>query len=209
MKWPFELRDEAEREGYQFFDTAIRPLPKNEDGSINSSAAGFGDNDVDAFRHAYVSGVFTLEYGEYAARFFGALQEFFPLSGLAGTKMDLWNNDIGIKLALKHDTRTELLIAIREALNSGELIIDTEDERRYFGEEVTPPSGLYPVIKLAEDDKGRNSHFFDFDKKEGLTRENFVAAIKDGKYPKYHIRNVDGIEYPASNPDDKSGNNLS
>ena len=60
MKIPPTLRDEAEAEAYQYFDENIRELPKNSDGTINTSAPGFHDNDVDAFRHAYVSGVFTL-----------------------------------------------------------------------------------------------------------------------------------------------------
>ncbi len=52
MKTPSALRDEAEAEAYQYFDENIRELPKNPDGTINTSAPGFHDNDVDAFRHA-------------------------------------------------------------------------------------------------------------------------------------------------------------
>ncbi len=77
MKIPPTLRDEAEAEAYQYFDENIRELPKNSDGTINTSAPGFHDNDVDAFRHAYVSGVFTQEYSETAADIFGRLNEFF------------------------------------------------------------------------------------------------------------------------------------
>ncbi len=60
--WPSNLRDEAKIEGYLYFDKYIRKLPKNPDGSINEFSPRFADNDVDAFRHAYVSGVFTQEY---------------------------------------------------------------------------------------------------------------------------------------------------
>lgn len=67
MKLPGSLRDEAEKESYDYFDKNIRVLPKNPDGTINTSARGFHDNDVDAFRHAYVSGIFTQEYSETTA----------------------------------------------------------------------------------------------------------------------------------------------
>jgi len=62
--WPPDLMKEAQLEGYVYFDKHIRTLPKNPDGAINIYALGLADNDVDAFRHAYVSGVFTQEYGE-------------------------------------------------------------------------------------------------------------------------------------------------
>ena len=47
---PWSLRDEAEIEGYVYFDKNIRELPKNSDGTINTSVSDFHDNDVDAFR---------------------------------------------------------------------------------------------------------------------------------------------------------------
>lgn len=59
MWWPPSLRDDAEMEGYRYFDSNIRALPKKPDGTIDDTKPGFGDNDVDAFRHAYVSGVFA------------------------------------------------------------------------------------------------------------------------------------------------------
>lgn len=61
---PFRgLKDEPQREAYEYFDRKIRRLPRRPDGLIDDSAAGLDDNDVDAFRHAYVSGVFTQEFG--------------------------------------------------------------------------------------------------------------------------------------------------
>ena len=59
MKSPRKLRNEACTESYEYFDKNIRPLEKNPDGSINERAHGLHNNDVDAFRHAYVSGVFS------------------------------------------------------------------------------------------------------------------------------------------------------
>jgi hypothetical protein len=51
--------EEARVEAYEYFDRHIRRLPKKSDGKIISRGPELDDNDVDAFRHAYVSGVFT------------------------------------------------------------------------------------------------------------------------------------------------------
>lgn len=69
MKNPFNLKDEARDEAYIYFDEKVRPLPKTVSGKIDPFAPGLEGNDVDAFRHAYVSGVFTQEYGrKYGAK---------------------------------------------------------------------------------------------------------------------------------------------
>ena len=110
MKIPWVLRDEAEAEGYRYFDKNIRPLPKDASGNIDATKGGFTDNDVDAFRHAYVSGVFTQEYGETAADIFGRMNEMNPAdvysnSANPGSRnMDLWNNAVGRKYGLKART---------------------------------------------------------------------------------------------------------
>ena len=92
---PFALRDEAKKEVYRLIDKHLRKLPKNQDGTINDLTEGFDDNDVDALRHSYVSGIFTQEYSELAADIFGRLNEYFPIGGLSSsnsensTNMDL------------------------------------------------------------------------------------------------------------------------
>jgi len=35
-----------------------------------------------------------------------------------------------------------------------------------------------------------------------MNKDEFVREIKNGNYPKYHIRNINNIETPISNPDD-------
>lgn len=62
IKNPFTLRDEGRDESYVYFDKNIRSLPKNNDGTINLRSSLLHDNDVDAFRHAYTSGIFVQEY---------------------------------------------------------------------------------------------------------------------------------------------------
>ena len=71
---------------------------KNEDGKVDQYANGLADNDVDAFRHAYVSGVFAKELGTGEAKFYGFLQELVGGNGSsannsdAAKNMDYWNN---------------------------------------------------------------------------------------------------------------------
>ena len=96
-----DLSNTSEEESYQYFDQHIRSLPKRTDGTIDTANSIFADSDVDAFRHAYVSGVFTQEFGEKTANRLGALNEYLPFSLYSNKNnpkalnMDLWNNHVG------------------------------------------------------------------------------------------------------------------
>ena len=59
-----------------------------------------------------------------------------------------------------------------------------------------------------EEDSGRNTNFHDNFTGNDMTRQEFVNEIKSGNYPNYHIRNINGIETPVSNPDPNKNNNL-
>lgn len=65
------LKSICEKESYDLFDKYIRKLPRKSDGSYDLSSGEFYDNDVDAVRHAYASGVFTQEYGEKVTEILG------------------------------------------------------------------------------------------------------------------------------------------
>ncbi len=54
----------------------------------------------------------------------------------------------------------------------------------------------------------RNLIFFDTKNNKELTLEQLVKMIEKGKYPKYHIRIINGIKTPCSNPDKNKKNNL-
>ncbi len=69
------LKEEAKLEIYQYIDKHIRSLPKKQNGKFDEFSNGFLDNDVDALRHAYVSGVYTMVYNEETADKLGQLQE--------------------------------------------------------------------------------------------------------------------------------------
>lgn len=59
-----------------------------------------------------------------------------------------------------------------------------------------------------ETSTGRNQTFHDNYKNKDMTRREFVKEIKNGEYNKYHIRTINGIETPVSNPDKSTANNL-
>lgn len=212
---PFSLKDEARDEVYEYFDKNIRPLTKDPSGKIDPKAFGLADNDVDAFRHAYVSGVFTQVYSEETADTFGRINEYSPLSWYSDAKnpgslnMDLWNNAIGRKYGKKTKSRKELLKLIHGALDEGELIIEPSDKRKYEGKKSDSTNKTKPVVLLKEDKNGRNELFFDLVKNVMLSREEFVAAIEAGSYPAYTVKMINGLPTPVSNPDGRKTNNLS
>jgi hypothetical protein len=65
------------------------------------------------------------------------------------------------------------------------------------------------VRVTTESESGRNQRFYDPERNRNMTRPEFVKDIRDGKYAgDYHVRNVNGVPTPASNPDKSGGNNL-
>jgi hypothetical protein len=212
---PFHsLKNEAENEAYIYFDQHIRPLPKNKDGSFNFLAPGFNENDVDAFRHAYVSGVFTQEYGDRTADFLGLMNEYSPEGQYSHSvdprsrNMDLWNNRIGRKYGKKTGGRKTLLKFIRGALKKGELIIDLNDPREFSGSTKMPKRISKPVIALTQSSTGRNQTYYDLQKRTMMTNSEFVALIWNGNYPGYSVKQIKGLETPVSKRDQKKKNNI-
>lgn len=64
-------------------------------------------------------------------------------------------------------------------------------------------------IKVVEESgSGRNERFQDMRTRELLTRPELVRRIERGDYAHYHVREIDGVKTPVSNPDQSEGNNL-
>lgn len=211
---PFSTRDQARDEAYSYFDRRIRPLPKRPDGEIDVLAPGFDDNDVDAFRHAYVSGVFTQEYGDQIANILGLLNEYGPSGQYSHSisprsrNMDLWNNRVGRKYGKKTRGRKSLLRLIHEALKRGELIIDLKDLREFKGATTVPKRMSKPIIGLTKTKSGRNESYYDLLKRAVLTREELVSRIEAGEYPGYSVKLIRGVETPVSKRDGQRINNI-
>ncbi len=64
------------------------------------------------------------------------------------------------------------------------------------------------VKVTGETDSGRNTQFHDNFTGADMSRAQFVREIERGNYPNYHVRDMNGVKTPASNPDDKRNNNL-
>ena len=203
----FDIEDKAEKEIYAFIEKNIRSLPKKSDGTFDVGSEKFQHNDVDALRHAYVSGVFTMEYSAVIANILGEIRELAPGNSSAGNlqqqskvrNMDLWNNSVGRKYGKKSKTREELFQHLLKALKSGELIINLNDSRKYSSSVSSTIKER--VIVLKESDTGENILFLDTKKLIVFSREDFVAKIKAGEYGDYEIRKIGGKEVPASKRD--------
>lgn len=64
------------------------------------------------------------------------------------------------------------------------------------------------ISVLKENESGRNEMFRDNVKGIEMTRNQFVKEIERGNYDNYHIRVINDIKTPVSNPDSSENNNL-
>ncbi|WP_428743765.1 hypothetical protein [Sulfurimonas sp.] len=64
------------------------------------------------------------------------------------------------------------------------------------------------VSVTSESDTGRNQRFHDNYNGNDMTRSQFVKQIESGNYPNYHVRDINGVKTPVSNPDSSTNNNL-
>ena len=64
------------------------------------------------------------------------------------------------------------------------------------------------VSVTGEGNTGRNQKFHDNYTGADMTRKQFVKEINQGNYKNYHVRNINGIDTPVSNPDTSTNNNL-
>ena len=64
------------------------------------------------------------------------------------------------------------------------------------------------ITTISESETWRNLKFHDNYSWNNMTRAWFVREIESGNYDNYHIREINGIKTPVSNPDNKVNNNL-
>ena len=64
------------------------------------------------------------------------------------------------------------------------------------------------VKVMRESDSGRNERFRDTQTGIEMTRAQFVQKIEADQYHNYHVRKINGIKTPVSNPDETTNNNL-
>lgn len=64
------------------------------------------------------------------------------------------------------------------------------------------------VTVNTESASGRNLTFHDNVSGRNMNAAQFVRSIELGNYEDYHVRVINGIKTPVSNPDSSTGNNL-
>jgi hypothetical protein len=208
----YHLKNEALLDLYKRLDKDLRPMPKKSDGNIDPYGLGLEDNDVDALRHAFISGVYTIEYNEGLAELLGRLNEFTIFDSQSTSSlsenMDLWNNAVGRSCGKKTKTWNDLYLKLMKAFKANELIIDLKDTRKFPGEKSIKRIPKSFVIKIKENKTGANTEFLDFRKKVVMSKTDFIEAIRKGNYPGYAIRKHHSGEFPYSTRDRFSFNNL-
>ena len=207
-KHPNKLKEECRQEAYDYYHENIEPLPKKEDGSFDESSGEMSNNEADAFRHAYTSGVFSKEYySKTIADFLGQGNEIKNPNPENQRNMDLWNNNVGRKYSKKSKNRQELAELLKIALKNGELIISLDDPRKYDGPK--PLINLErSVIMIKQKASGLNEMFYDFIKEKMMSLDEFIEEIEKGNYQGYQIIENNGTEYVRSKPDKVISNNL-
>ncbi len=64
------------------------------------------------------------------------------------------------------------------------------------------------ITVTAESSTGRNTKFHDNRTGADMSRAAFVSQIESGKYEGYHVRVINNVKTPVSNPDPSASNNL-
>lgn len=64
------------------------------------------------------------------------------------------------------------------------------------------------VTVTSESDSGRNLKFHDNKTGADMTRAGFVKQIERGNYDGYHVREINGVKTPVSNPNRSERDNL-
>lgn len=64
------------------------------------------------------------------------------------------------------------------------------------------------VVVTSQNDSGRNVKFHDTVTNRNMNYQQFVRSIELGHYEDYHVRTINGVKTPVSNPDKSKSNNL-
>lgn len=82
----------------------------------------------------------------------------------------------------------------------------------YFIRSDTPKGNVKRMAKRVtvtrESDSGRNERFRDNSTGREMSRSEFVREIERGNYGNYHVRDINGVPTPVSDPDRSERNNL-
>ena len=119
-----------EQQAYAAYESLSgKKLKRNKLGLFKSQGNG---DEVDAFKHAYVSAMMAQNFGRCIAYAGGEVNEIkgdiFNDQRKKHRNMDEWNNAEGRKIGLNTTTREEIKNAVWKALNDGVLIGNVDDD---------------------------------------------------------------------------------
>ncbi|MBD2068844.1 hypothetical protein H6F93_15150 [Leptolyngbya sp. FACHB-671] len=96
------------------------------------------DGHRDAFRHAYANSLLTKEFGEEWTSQFATAHEAIPDNPPNREAMDLYNNEVGRRIAVENPDASEAELAqlIRRAVDNGELVVLDQNGEPAWSNEV-------------------------------------------------------------------------
>lgn len=106
------------------FNTADSRVPPV-DGDPNDDVDAHNDNHNDAYRHAYWNSLMTRRFGEEWTEDYTNAHEGVPGNSQVREAMDLYNNEVGRRIAVENPDATEAEIQglVKDALDNGELVV--------------------------------------------------------------------------------------
>lgn len=134
----------------QAYRTADEYFPRTDENG--NPIAGAEDGHNDAFRHAYWNALMTRHFGEDFAAAFASAHEGVPGNPADREAMDLYNNQVGRRIAAENPDATdeELAQLISDAVNNGEMVVVAANGDLAFSDQVAvgqtgiaddPPAG--------------------------------------------------------------------
>ena len=100
--------------------------------------AGGEDGHNDAFRHALWNARMTASFGEDFAASFATAHEGFPGNPADREAMDLYNNELGRRIAVDNPgaSDAELSSLVADAVNSGEAVVINDRNELVYSDQV-------------------------------------------------------------------------
>lgn len=137
------------------FGSAAEPPPNQ------APQGGWQDGHGDAWRHAYWNALMTRDFGaEWTERFTIAHERIAGNNPGPREAMDLYNNEVGRRIALQHPdaSNEELAKYIRQAVEGGQMVVIGKDGQLAWSDRI--PEGQTmpqePVSRLPEYGPGRS-----------------------------------------------------
>lgn len=109
-------------------------------------ARPFNDDHADAFRHAYVNALTSRDIGEEWATAYWTAHERLPNNDSAREAMDLYNNEVGRRIAAENPDASDKQLAdlVQQAVADGEMVVIDESGRLVPSNSITPEQAGQP-----------------------------------------------------------------